>query len=202
MVNGHLSIVLHPMILSDSSLRAALEARTIVVEPLEPYQIQPASIDLRLGNHFLVLDEHGTEIITMDKDIEYREINREEIVIPPQSFILATTMEFIRLPHDMTAFVEGRSSIGRMGLFIQNAGWVDPGFEGEITLEIFNANSLPIKLTSGRRICQIVFAKMDKATLNPYHGKYFGQRKARGSEVKKDAEVKKTILTGETHEAE
>lgn len=177
------------MILSDASLRQAIQYRTIVIEPLEEYQIQPASIDLRLGDHFLVLDEHNTEIITMDKDIEYREINRKEIIIPPQSFILATTMEYLKLPNSMTAFVEGRSSIGRMGLFIQNAGWVDPGFEGEITLEIFNANSLPIKLASGRRICQIVFAKMDKATENPYQGKYFGQRKARGSEVRKDQEI-------------
>ncbi len=178
------------MILSDASLREHLKNRTIVVEPIEEYQIQPASIDLRLGSHFLVLDEHGTEMITMDSAIEYREINREEIMIPPQSFILATTMEYIKLPNNMTAFVEGRSSIGRMGLFIQNAGWVDPGFEGEITLEIFNANSVPIKLSSGRRICQIVFAQMDRATMNPYQGKYMGQRKARGSEVRKDSELK------------
>lgn len=177
------------MILSDHTLRQHLQNGTIVVDPVEDYQIQPASIDLRLGTHFLILDEHGTELITMDKDLVYREIEREEIIIPPKSFILATTMEYLKLPHNITAFVEGRSSIGRMGLFIQNAGWVDPGFEGEITLEIFNANSLPIKLSSGRRICQIVFAQMDQATLNPYKGKYQGQRKARGSEVKKDLEV-------------
>ncbi len=76
-------------------------------------------------------------------------IEKDEIVIPPHSFLLATTVEFIRLPANVTAFVEGRSSIGRMGLFIQNAGWVDPGFEGTITLELFNANRLPLRL-SGR----------------------------------------------------
>lgn len=178
------------MIISDTSLRQFIADGTIGVEPLEDYQIQPASVDLRLGNHFLVIDEQATEIISMDNPIHYREINRDEIIIAPKSFVLATTMEYLKLPHDMTAFVEGRSSIGRMGLFIQNAGWVDPGFEGEITLEIFNANSLPIKLTSGRRICQIVFAKMDQATLNPYKGKYQSQRKARGSEVRKDQEIK------------
>ncbi|MDP2691720.1 MAG: dCTP deaminase [bacterium] len=180
------------MILSDLTLRQYLSDGTITVEPLHDYQIQPASIDLRLGNHFLVLDQHSMEVITMDTPIEYREMTKEEIIIPPQSFILATTMEFIKLPANMTAFVEGRSSIGRMGLFIQNAGWVDPGFEGEITLEIFNANSLPIKLSSGRRICQLVFAQMDQATNNPYQGKYQGQRKARGSEVRKDPEWEKT----------
>jgi len=177
------------MIISDLTLRKFLEDGTITVDPIEPFQIQPASIDLRLGNHFLVVDEHATEIITMDDTIHYRDIERDEIVIAPKSFVLATTMEYVKLPNNMTAFVEGRSSIGRMGLFIQNAGWVDPGFEGEITLEIFNANSLPIKLNSGRRICQLVFAQMDQATTNPYQGKYQGQRKARGSEVREDHEV-------------
>jgi dCTP deaminase len=177
------------MIISDITLREYLKNGTIGIDPLEDYQIQPASVDLRLGNHFLVVDEHSTEIITMDTPIHYREINKDEIIIPPQSFVLATTMECIRLPDNMTAFVEGRSSIGRMGLFIQNAGWVDPGFEGEITLEVYNANSLPIRLNSGRRICQLVFAKMDQTTLNPYRGKYQGQRKARGSDVRQDIEL-------------
>jgi dCTP deaminase len=97
-------------------------------------------------------------------------------------------VEFIRLPADVTAFVEGRSSIGRMGLFIQNAGWVDPGFEGNITLELFNANRLPLRLASGRRICQIVFARMDRATLTPYAGKYQGQRGTVGSRIFKDTD--------------
>ena len=89
----------------------------------------------------------------------------------------------MRLPNKLTAFVEGRSSIGRMGLFIQNAGWVDPGFEGEITLELFNANRLPIKLESGRRICQLVFAEMDQEAQNPYCGKYQGQKNSVGSKI-------------------
>lgn len=181
------------MIISDITLKQYLADGTIVVDPLEEYQVQPASIDMRLGNHFLTVDEHAMGIISMDEPIQYRDISRDEIIIPPKSFILATTMEFIKLPDNMTAFVEGRSSIGRMGLFIQNAGWVDPGFEGEITLEIFNANSLPIKLNAGRRICQLVFAEMDKTTDNPYRGKYQGQRKARGSDVRMDTEIKKGL---------
>ena len=115
-------------------------------------------------------------------------IEKDEIIIPPHSFLLATTVEFIRIPANVTAFVEGRSSIGRMGLFIQNAGWVDPGFEGNITLELFNANRLPLRLASGRRICQIVFAFMDKATRTPYAGKYQGQRGTVGSRIFKDAD--------------
>jgi dCTP deaminase len=178
------------MIISDITLKKYLADGTIVVDPIEEYQIQPASIDMRLGNHFLVLDEHHMDHISMDEDIKYREIIKDEIIIPPKSFVLATTMEYIKLADNMTAFVEGRSSIGRMGLFIQNAGWVDPGFEGEITLEVFNASSLPIKLNAGRRICQLVFAEMDQTTNNPYRGKYQGQRKARGSDVRMDSEVK------------
>jgi dCTP deaminase len=182
------------VIISDTTLHKFLAKGTIVVDPLTPEQIQPASVDIRLGNHFLVLDEHGMGLLSLDDEIQYREIETNEIIVPPKSFLLATTMEYVKLPNNVTAFVEGRSSIGRMGLFIQNAGWVDPGFEGEITLEIFNANTLPIRLTSGRRICQLVFAMMDEATENPYRGKYQGQRKARGSMVKHDYEVGKKGL--------
>ncbi|MBE3063871.1 MAG: dCTP deaminase [Spirochaetes bacterium] len=174
------------MILSDETLRKMIAEGSIGVEPLEPYQIQPASIDLRLGRSFLKIDENSLESLSLDSELPYVRIEKDEIVIPPQSFMLATTVEYIRIPPNVTAFVEGRSSIGRLGLFIQNAGWVDPGFEGTITLELFNANRLPLRLASGRRICQIVFAFMDKATRTPYSGKYQGQRGTVGSRVFKD----------------
>lgn len=92
-------------------------------------------------------------------------------------------MEYFELPDHLTAFVEGRSSLGRMGLFIQNAGWVDPGFKGEITLELFNANRCAIELKAGRRVGQLVFAQLDDVALNPYNGKYQCQRGATGSKV-------------------
>jgi dCTP deaminase len=171
------------VIVSDRSLRELLARREIVVEPLDDRQIQPASIDLRLGDHFLKVDENSVDSIALDKPVPYVEIKKPEIVIPPQTFLLAVTREFIRLPADITAFVEGRSSIGRIGLFIQNAGWVDPGFEGTITLELYNANRLPIRLASGRRICQIVFARMDGPASRPYAGKYQHQAEAVGSRV-------------------
>jgi len=177
------------MILSDDTLRKMMAEGSIVVEPIEPYQIQPASIDLRLGRHFLKIDENTLESLSLDSEIPYVRIEKDEIVIPPHSFLLATTVERVRIPANVTAFVEGRSSIGRMGLFIQNAGWVDPGFEGNITLELFNANRLPLKLASGRRICQIVFAFMDKATRTPYAGKYQGQRGTVGSRIFKDSDT-------------
>ena len=171
------------MIVSDRSLKRLLAEGTIVVEPLEEAQIQPASVDLRLGKHFLKVDENSMEAIALDRELEYIEFKQEEIIIPPHSFLLAVTREFIHLPDNITAFVEGRSSIGRIGLFIQNAGWVDPGFSGTITLELYNANRLPIRLTSGRRICQIVFALMDGPAAAPYSGKYQNQREAVGSRV-------------------
>jgi len=163
-----------------------LKSGELVVEPLEENSIQPASIDLRLGSQYLKVDENDIDTIRLDRPIRYVEVEREEIVIPPLSFMLATTMEYIKLPNNVTAFVEGRSSIGRVGLFVQNAGWVDPGFEGEITLELFNANRQPIILQSGRRVCQLVFAQMDRAAESPYQGKYQGQRKPVGSRIFQD----------------
>lgn len=166
-----------------------IERKELVVEPITTDSIQPASIDCRLDRHFLVVEDRNMHMIDLNSEVLYREYEGDTITIPPHSFLLATTMEYIKLPNDLTAFVEGRSSIGRIGLFIQNAGWVDPGFEGQITLELYNANSLPIRLEAGRRICQLVFCRMDQAALSPYRGKYQGQRRATGSRVGQDPEV-------------
>ncbi len=177
------------MILSDITIRELLETGVLLIEPLDDSQIQPASVDLRLGSHFLRLDENNVGVMSLDQEASYIDIEQDEIIIPPQSFLLATTREYVRLPDDLTAFIEGRSSIGRMGLFIQNAGWVDPGFEGELTLEIFNANRVPIKLQSGRRLGQLILARMDRAPSTPYRGKYQGQRRAVGSRIFQDIEL-------------
>lgn len=176
------------MILSDGGLRKLIDAGELVIDPLTPESIQPASIDCRLGDHFLVLEPQEGSMITMSTEIKYREVIADKITIAPNTFLLATTMEYVKLPKNMVSFVEGRSSIGRMGLFIQNAGWVDPGFEGTITLELYNANSLPIELEAGRRICQLVFGYMDNPAQNPYQGKYQGQNKSVGSQVWRDTE--------------
>lgn len=176
------------MILSDQAILTRLENRTLSISPLEKEQIQPASVDIRLGNTFSVIEDSPSGVITMDQEITYKTIQSDTYVLLPGQFILATTMEYFVLPDDLTAFVEGRSSLGRMGLFIQNAGWVDPGFEGEITLELFNANRCAIKLQSGRRVGQLVFARMDTPALHPYRGKYQGQKGATGSRVYLDHE--------------
>ncbi|MBA4537816.1 dCTP deaminase [Bacillus aquiflavi] len=179
------------MILSGRTINEMIKKEELLIHPITENQIQPASVDLRLGYHFLSINEHACSSLSLEEEAQYREISLndgEAIIIPPQSFLLATTLETIKLPTHLTAFVEGRSSIGRLGLFIQNAGWVDPGFEGKITLELFNANRLPIKLTAGRRICQLVLAEVDREA-EPYQGKYVHQYKATASRIYDDVEL-------------
>lgn len=176
------------MILSDQSILQMLKERSLVIEPIEEHQVQPASVDIRLGNTFSVVEDSAAGIITLDREIRYKTIQTDKYLLLPGQFVLATTMEYISLPNDLTAFVEGRSSLGRMGLFVQNAGWVDPGFQGEITLELYNANRCAIELTAGRRVGQLVFARMDASAMRPYSGKYQGQRGATGSKVFMDSD--------------
>ena len=176
------------MILSDKTLFEMIEADTLQISPLEKHQIQPASVDIRLGNTFSIVEDLPSGIINLEDEIPYKTIVTDTYISLPNQFVLATTMEYFHLPDDLTAFVEGRSSFGRMGLFIQNAGWVDPGFHGEITLELYNANRCAIELKAGRRIGQLVFAKMDSPAIHPYQGKYQGQKGATGSRVYLDME--------------
>lgn len=176
------------MILSDKTIMSLLQKGTLSITPLQDNQIQPASVDIRLGNTFSIVEDSSTAILTLSEKILYKKIRAEKYLLMPGQFVLATTMEYIKLPNNLTAFVEGRSSLGRMGLFIQNAGWVDPGFSGEITLELFNANRCAIELQTDRRIGQLVFAQMDQEALHPYRGKYQEQRDATGSKVYLDEE--------------
>ncbi len=181
------------MILSDKTLMKMLDEHTLVVNPIEIEQIQPASIDIRIGNTYSIVEDSPSGIIHLDDEITYKRITADKYILLPGQFVLATTMEFVELPDNLTAFVEGRSSLGRLGLFIQNAGWVDPGFKGEITLELFNANRCAIELNAGRRIGQLVFAQLDDQALNPYRGKYQGQRGATGSKVYLDKDSLKRV---------
>lgn len=177
------------MILSDKTIRTLLGSGELSIQPLEADQIQPASVDIRLGDTFSVIESSGDSPIKMDSTSTYKTEKSNKYILDPGHFVLATTREYFVLPNNMTAFVEGRSSIGRLGLFIQNAGWVDPGFEGEITLELFNASSCSIELQSGRRVGQLVFAQLDRDADNPYRGKYQGQRGATGSRIHMDQEI-------------
>lgn len=159
--------------------------------PIEEVCVEPASVDVRLADGVFISNK-TRGIVFCDRKpspeiYTQADCEGDYFFIPPKTFALATTKETIKLPNNISAFVEGRSSIGRMGLFIQNAGWIDPGFEGQITLELFNAteNTLAIKLDM--RICQIVFGIMS-GTSEGYKGKYHKQMGTTFSKIYKDFE--------------
>ena len=178
------------MILSDRSIKELLDKGELVVDPFDESQVQCSSLDLRLGNEFARYE--GTQIIDVRRGVgNVRKETAEGFVeIGPKEFLLATTIEYIKLPSHVTAFVEGRSSLGRLGLFIENAGWVDAGFEGQITLELYNANNVPIRLYIGMRICQLVFARLDRTPEKVYSGKYKGQRGVTPSRIDMDEDLR------------
>lgn len=137
--------------------------------------------------------QQQVRVSTMDEEYPTETVQIPEgraIVIPPKGFVLAATKEYLKIPNNLSAYVEGRSSVGRKGLQVQNAGYIDPGFEGTITLELFNASDVPIALKPGRRICQLVFFELMCETEKPYDGKYVGQIDATPSRLEQDFEVK------------
>ncbi len=156
------------MILSDKDIKEALKKGQISIEPLldAELQIQPSSVDLRLGNEFRLFKYVEMPFIdprnkanTSFEITELRSIkDGERFIVHPGDFLLGTTLEYIKVPADMVARLEGRSSMGRLGLIIHStAGYIDPGFEGKITLEISNLGKMPVALYAKMRICQIVF---------------------------------------------
>jgi len=182
------------MILNDREIKELIKEGKLIVKPFDERQVQASSLDLRLGNEFLVFSDSFDVIDVMEdnlsKHIEKITVGDEGFIIKPKQFVLATTLEYIKLPNNITAFVEGRSSLGRLGLFIENAGWVDAGFEGNITLEFFNANSRPLKIYPNMRICQLVLAKMESEAEFPYRGKYFKQRGVTASKIYMDKDLR------------
>lgn len=182
------------MKLSDKTIKELLATDVreggLEVYPVDDTQLSsPASIDLRLGKSFARIDYDDVGHVSLTQPIPYTETEKECCRIEAGEFMLATTREYIVLPDDLGAAVWGRSSIGRAGLFVHNAGWVDPGFRGELTLELFNALPVAIKLESGTRICQITLERIDRPVANPYSGKYTEQRGATGSRIFLDKEV-------------
>ncbi len=171
------------MILSDASIKELIRAGELLLEPYREENIQASSIDLTLGSEVVLYRSECIDLKSPSLPVEKLSIPENGFLIPPKAFLLASTEEYIKLPDYITAFVEGRSSLGRLGLFIENAGWVDAGFEGQLTLELYNANNAPIRIYRGIRICQIVLARLDRPAEKPYRGKYLGQRGATPSKV-------------------
>ena len=173
------------MVLSDVELKKLIEDGY-----LPPgLRVGPSSVDLTLSDSFSWLDPQKNKIV-LGEPVRYQHLQSGTYVLEPKHFVLASTAEFIRVPDNMAAYVEGRSSIGRLGLQVQNASFIDGGFYGKITLELENQSHVPIELNAGIRICQIVFFKMTTRAENPYQGKYNGQDRATPSRLEEDFENK------------
>ena len=175
------------VILSDRSIREALGAGRIVIDPLDEGAVQPSSVDLRLGRSFRVFRNHTLGHIDVKQDLSELttlvEADADDpFILHPGEFVLGATLERVALPDDLVARLEGKSSLGRLGLLIHStAGFVDPGFDGQLTLELSNVANLPITLYPGMRIGQISFQSMTTAADTPYGSsglgsKYHGQR--------------------------
>ncbi|MFB6103495.1 MAG: dCTP deaminase [Halobacteriaceae archaeon] len=190
------------MILSDRDIRRRLEDGSLVVEPLaDPdLQIQPASIDLRLGREFLEFRRSNIPSIHPDSEREVDEYVEEtvidadeEFVVHPGDFVLGTTVERVAIPDDLVAHVEGRSSLGRLAIVVHaTAGLADPGYRGQITLELSNLGTAPVALSPGMRVSQLTFTELSSPAERPYGAergsKYQEQAGPQASRVGDDPE--------------
>lgn len=175
------------MILSDRTIREALTAGRIVIDPFDEACLQPSSIDVKVSNLFRVFRNHTTAIIDVKKDLtdltELVEMKGDEpFVLHPGEFVLGSTLERVAIANDLVARVEGKSSLGRLGLLIHStAGFIDAGFDGYITLELSNVANLPITIYPRMKIGQVSFMTMTTPADKPYGSgargsKYQGQR--------------------------
>ena len=170
------------MIFSDRSIREAIEGGVIVIDPYEPAFVQPSSVDLRVGNGFRVFVNHRYSQIdprAPQSDLtQLIEVEGEEpFMLHPGEFVLGSTMERVKLGDDVVARLEGKSSLGRLGLLIHStAGFIDPGFEGHITLELSNVATLPIAIYPEMKIGQISFYQMTTAADFPYGSPELGSK--------------------------
>jgi len=190
------------MILSDADIRRRLEAGDLVVEPIDDpeLQIQPASIDLRLGREFLEFQRANIPCIHPDSEQEVHEYVTETTVeegdafiLHPGDFVLGTTKERVEIPPDLLANVEGRSSLGRLAVVVHaTAGVVDPGYRGQITLELSNLGTAPVALKPDTRVSQLVFTELKTPADRPYGSgrgsKYQDQRGPQASRIQGDEE--------------
>ena len=170
------------MLMSDRDIRASIEAGLIGLDPLEMGLLQPSSIDVRLDRFFRLFDNHKYAFI--DPAEQQDELTRlievdagESFILHPGEFVLGSTYEFVTLPDDVAARLEGKSSLGRLGLLTHStAGFVDPGFKGHVTLELSNMATLPIKLWPGMKIGQLCFFKLTSPSEHPYGSEKYSSR--------------------------
>ncbi|GJF29084.1 dCTP deaminase [Kitasatospora sp. NE20-6] len=170
------------MLLSDKDIRTEIDKGRVVVDPFEPGMVQPSSIDVRLDRFFRVFENHRYPHI--DPREEQPDLTRlvepdgdEAFILHPGEFVLASTYEVITLPDDVASRLEGKSSLGRLGLLTHStAGFIDPGFSGHVTLELSNVATLPIKLYPGMKIGQLCLFRLSSPSEHPYGSARYGSR--------------------------
>ncbi|MFX4292757.1 dCTP deaminase [Streptomyces bohaiensis] len=175
------------MLLSDKDIRTEIDAGRVRIDPFDPAMVQPSSIDVRLDRYFRVFENHRYPHI--DPSVEQPDLTRviepegeEPFILHPGEFVLASTYEVVSLPDDIASRLEGKSSLGRLGLLTHStAGFIDPGFSGHVTLELSNVATLPIKLWPGMKIGQLCMFRLTSPSENPYGSgaggsRYQGQR--------------------------
>jgi dCTP deaminase len=170
------------VLLSDRDIRAELASGRVVLDPYDPIMVQPSSVDVRIDKYFRVFENHRYPHI--DPAIEQPDLTRqvepdvdEPFILHPGEFVLASTYEVITLPDDVAGRLEGKSSLGRLGLLTHStAGWIDPGFSGHVTLELSNVATLPIKLWPGMKIGQLCLFRTSSPSEFPYGSSVYGSR--------------------------
>ena len=183
------------MVLSDRTISRLIDEGRIVIDPYDAELLQPSSVDVRVDRFFRVFHNNRYPYIDVrepqEELTELVEIDDERpFILHPGEFVLASTLERIRLPDDLVARLEGKSSLGRLGLLIHStAGFIDPGWDGHVTLELSNVANLPITLYPGMKIGQISFFRLTSPAETPYGSagnKYQGQRGPTASRFFKD----------------
>ena len=170
------------MLLSDRDIRSELDTGRIGLDPLDLDMVQPSSVDVRLDRFFRLFDNHKYQHI--DPATDQPDLTRlveveptEAFVLHPGEFVLGATFEVVSLPDDVAARLEGKSSLGRLGLLTHStAGFIDPGFSGHVTLELSNVATLPITLWPGMKIGQLCFFRLSSAAQHPYGSEKYGSR--------------------------
>jgi len=170
------------MLLSDRDIKAEIAAGRVKLEPYDEAMVQPSSIDVRLDRFYRTFENHRYPFI--DPSIEQSDLTRpfetgadEAFILHPGEFVLASTYEVITLPDDVAGRLEGKSSLGRLGLLTHStAGFIDPGFSGHVTLELSNVATLPIKLWPGMKIGQLCLFRLSSAAEHPYGSAVYGSR--------------------------
>lgn len=185
------------MILPDVSIREEIKKERLVVKPFIEENLQPASLDLTLSSTVGVFENHSTAFVDVkEKSKVVKQITvdaQEGFIIHPGEFILAETVEYFEFPNNLVGLLNGRSSLGRLGIIVHaTAGFFDPGFKGTATLEMHNISRLPVKLYPGMRIAQFVFYRTEKPASKGYHewkgSKYSGQKGPTESRIYEDFE--------------